>query len=200
MNAPPRLLHSRTFSESQSQSQSQPQSQGRGGPPLPRNLYAQYEEPSPPETIGSSNYANDHFEIPPPKRQRLSGPSVAGVGPGSSFPRSTLASPPDGTAALQAPQVAAGRRPSVGGPPTPVTAAPVVPTGKSKRVRTGCLTCRDRHLKCDETLPDCLNCRKSNRACSRGIRLNFIDIQCKGPPIIAPTVEWSGASIPSSSN
>lgn len=25
---------------------------------------------------------------------------------------------------------------------------------KPKRVRTGCLTCRERHLKCDEGLPD----------------------------------------------
>ncbi|EUC49777.1 hypothetical protein COCMIDRAFT_22555 [Bipolaris oryzae ATCC 44560] len=45
------------------------------------------------------------------------------------------------------------------------------------RARTGCLTCRDRHIKCDETLPKCRNCCKSNRVCERGIRLNFIDIQ-----------------------
>ncbi|XP_014551020.1 hypothetical protein COCVIDRAFT_20649 [Bipolaris victoriae FI3] len=45
------------------------------------------------------------------------------------------------------------------------------------RARTGCLTCRDRHIKCDETLPRCRNCCKSNRVCERGIRLNFIDIQ-----------------------
>ncbi|QIW99355.1 hypothetical protein AMS68_004873 [Peltaster fructicola] len=46
---------------------------------------------------------------------------------------------------------------------------------KPKRVRTGCLTCRERHLKCDEAWPNCLNCRKSNRECKRGIKLNFID-------------------------
>ncbi|KAI0202482.1 hypothetical protein F4808DRAFT_421748, partial [Astrocystis sublimbata] len=45
------------------------------------------------------------------------------------------------------------------------------------RARTGCLTCRDRHVKCDEALPRCRNCAKSNRSCERGIRLNFIDIQ-----------------------
>ncbi|KAJ5690401.1 hypothetical protein N7462_004793 [Penicillium macrosclerotiorum] len=53
---------------------------------------------------------------------------------------------------------------------------------KAKRVRTGCLTCRERHLKCDEALGRCLNCRKSDRICRRGIRLNFIDIQTHAPP------------------
>ena len=61
---------------------------------------------------------------------------------------------------------------------------------KPKRVRTGCLTCRERHLKCDEGVPDCLNCRKSSRACKRGVRLNFIDTQVKTPPITPPTQEW----------
>ncbi|TWU79060.1 hypothetical protein ED733_008598 [Metarhizium rileyi] len=36
---------------------------------------------------------------------------------------------------------------------------------KLKRVRTGCLTCRERHLKCDEAIPDCINCRKGGRNC-----------------------------------
>lgn len=71
---------------------------------------------------------------------------------------------------------------------------PVAAAAKPKRVRTGCLTCRERHLKCDEGTPDCLNCRKSNRECRRGVRLNFIDVQVKSPPYIPPTVEWSGTS------
>ncbi|KAJ5619966.1 hypothetical protein N7510_003950 [Penicillium lagena] len=53
---------------------------------------------------------------------------------------------------------------------------------KARRVRTGCLTCRERHLKCDEALGRCLNCRKSDRVCRRGVRLNFIDIQTVAPP------------------
>jgi len=69
------------------------------------------------------------------------------------------------------------------------SASPVA--GKSKRVRTGCLTCRERHLKCDEGVPDCNNCRKSNRECRRGIRLNFIDVQVKDPPCLPPTADWS---------
>ena len=55
-------------------------------------------------------------------------------------------------------------------------------TGKPRRVRTGCLTCRGRHLKCDEAVGRCENCRKSNRICRRGIRLNFIDTQTVAPP------------------
>ena len=64
-------------------------------------------------------------------------------------------------------------------------------SAKPKRVRTGCLTCRERHLKCDEGLPHCQNCRKSSRTCKRGVRLNFIDTQVKNPQIIPPTAEWN---------
>jgi hypothetical protein len=64
---------------------------------------------------------------------------------------------------------------------------------KPKRVRTGCLTCRERHLKCDEAWPHCQNCRKSNRECKRGIKLNFIDTWCDRPPQIVTlygTKDW----------
>ncbi|KAI1765392.1 hypothetical protein GGR53DRAFT_519651 [Hypoxylon sp. FL1150] len=70
-----------------------------------------------------------------------------------------------------------------------MTSSDVVPA-KSRRVRTGCLTCRERHLKCDEATPDCLNCRKSNRDCKRGVRLNFIDMTCK-EIYTPPTEEWA---------
>lgn len=62
---------------------------------------------------------------------------------------------------------------------------------KPKRVRTGCLTCRERHLKCDEAMPDCLNCRKSSRVCKRGVRLNFIDTQIKAPPVLLRNQDWN---------
>ncbi|KAF7192747.1 Adhesion and hyphal regulator 1 [Pseudocercospora fuligena] len=64
---------------------------------------------------------------------------------------------------------------------------------KPKRVRTGCLTCRERHLKCDEGMPTCNNCKKSNRQCKRGIRLNFIDTWTDRPPTYVTlwgTSEW----------
>ena len=62
-------------------------------------------------------------------------------------------------------------------------------SSRPKRVRTGCLTCRERHLKCDEGLPECVNCQKSNRECKRGVRLNFIDTTVRGPPITPPASE-----------
>ncbi|KAF8445340.1 hypothetical protein BDZ91DRAFT_149445 [Kalaharituber pfeilii] len=61
---------------------------------------------------------------------------------------------------------------------------------KPKRVRTGCLTCRERHLKCDEGTPECQNCRKSSRTCKRGVRLNFIDTQVKPIPTVPRSNEW----------
>ncbi|KAI9827167.1 MAG: hypothetical protein M1832_005303 [Thelocarpon impressellum] len=77
------------------------------------------------------------------------------------------------------------------------------PSNRPKRVRTGeCgsdpfemalltdLTCRERHLKCDEGMPLCQNCRKSNRLCKRGVRLNFIDTQVKSPPVMQTSNEW----------
>ena len=65
------------------------------------------------------------------------------------------------------------------------------PAHKPKRVRTGCLTCRERHLKCDEAVPICQNCRKSNRNCKRGLRLNFIDTTVRCPPVMAPIRDWT---------
>ncbi|KFA78829.1 hypothetical protein S40288_05491 [Stachybotrys chartarum IBT 40288] len=61
---------------------------------------------------------------------------------------------------------------------------------KPKRVRTGCLTCRRRHLKCDEAMPKCFNCRKSSRKCERGVRLNFLDALVGDPPVQRKASEW----------
>ncbi|KAH8673388.1 hypothetical protein BX600DRAFT_494826 [Xylariales sp. PMI_506] len=46
--------------------------------------------------------------------------------------------------------------------------ASIAPLRKRKRVKTGCLTCRARKVKCDETHPKCNNC------------LN-LDVQCRWP-------------------
>ena len=61
---------------------------------------------------------------------------------------------------------------------------------KPKRVRTGCLTCRERHLKCDEGVPSCNNCKKSNRECKRGMRLNFIDTKVEDTQLVPPSHDW----------
>ena len=73
----------------------------------------------------------------------------------------------------------------------PANTATTVMASRPKRVRTGCLTCRERHLKCDEAVPTCLNCTKSNRECKRGVRLNFIDTQVQDPEIVPPTQDWN---------
>ncbi|POR34727.1 Uncharacterized protein TPAR_05088 [Tolypocladium paradoxum] len=62
---------------------------------------------------------------------------------------------------------------------------------KGKRVRTGCLTCRERHLKCDEAVPDCINCRRSNRHCKRGLRLNFQDTMVYIPSTLPLSRDWA---------
>ena len=69
---------------------------------------------------------------------------------------------------------------------SPASPGEITPERKPKRVRTGCLTCRGRHLKCDEGIPVCQNCQKSNRRCERGVRLNFIATQSVRPPYLAP--------------
>ena len=80
---------------------------------------------------------------------------------------------------------------SVNGAEKQIAEAPESAAPKPKRVRTGCLTCRERHLKCDEGLPNCQNCNKSNRKCKRGVRLNFIDTQCERPDyLLPPTHDW----------
>ncbi|KAK4121636.1 hypothetical protein N657DRAFT_623053 [Parathielavia appendiculata] len=111
--------------------------------------------------------------------------------PGASFSGSSRLRAPDSQAT--APPAAAmeavassdrGKGARAAPSPSPVA-------GKSKRVRTGCLTCRERHLKCDEGAPECSKCRRSNRECRRGIRLNFIDIQVRGSPCLPSTADWS---------
>lgn len=60
------------------------------------------------------------------------------------------------------------------------------PEGKPKRTRTGCLTCRERHLKCDENKPCCNNCAKSQRDCNWGKKLNFLDTTCEKNAYLIP--------------
>lgn len=42
-----------------------------------------------------------------------------------------------------------------------------------RRVRTGCLTCRERRIKCDELIPSCRQCLRSGRVCKKGMRVRF---------------------------
>lgn len=46
-----------------------------------------------------------------------------------------------------------------------VNQAPKSTRASSHRARTGCITCKRRHVKCDEARPHCSNCRNGNRVC-----------------------------------
>lgn len=43
--------------------------------------------------------------------------------------------------------------------------APKPSRASSHRARTGCITCKRRHVKCDEARPHCSNCRNAKRVC-----------------------------------
>ncbi|KAL2872316.1 putative C6 finger domain protein [Aspergillus lucknowensis] len=70
-------------------------------------------------------------------------------------------------------------------------APPKVTTGKAarKRTKTGCLTCRQRRIKCGEEKPICKNCTKSKRECKGyAQRLIFKNpLGVPGIPIPIPT-------------
>ncbi|KAB5536282.1 fungal-specific transcription factor domain-containing protein [Coniochaeta sp. 2T2.1] len=46
-------------------------------------------------------------------------------------------------------------------------------TPVQKRARTGCLTCRTRKVKCDETKPRCKQCERRGLTCQTGIQLKW---------------------------
>ena len=62
---------------------------------------------------------------------------------------------------------------------------------KRRRTRSGCVTCRDRHIKCDEGVPVCNNCLRLRRVCYRGLRLNFIQYNYYNPRKDSPGMEDS---------
>lgn len=145
--------------------------------------------PAPPyaaPSSSSSNYGTDtRYESSLAGPRERGTPAAAFAGSGQLWEPASRLTPVRTVGAASG-----GRGAGAGAGDTPAPSASPA-AGKSKRVRTGCLTCRERHLKCDEGLPECNNCRKSNRECRRGIRLNFIDVQVKDPPCVPPTADWS---------
>lgn len=143
------------------------------------------------------------FELPPAKRQKI----VEAAGRRmSSLATSAMNESPSrrGSMGATTPSYDKGddasrRRDKQGSRRGSDSVEPILPkssptTSKPKRVRTGCLTCRNRHLKCDEAMPVCMNCQKSSRKCERGVRLNFIDLKVEQPPYLLPRVHWKGRS------
>lgn len=64
------------------------------------------------------------------------------------------------------------------------------------KVKTGCLTCKARHIKCDEARPKCLRCVKSRRECRReqpdARGLNIIHYGC---PVSRSIPQWSNLDL-----
>lgn len=46
-------------------------------------------------------------------------------------------------------------------------------SARFSRSRSGCLTCRDRRIRCDEGTPDCRNCFQKGLSCRRGVQLKW---------------------------
>ncbi|KAL8408387.1 hypothetical protein RB594_006992 [Gaeumannomyces avenae] len=169
----------------------------RRQPPREQPQHALLSFPAAKQSPSSSS--NDLFEVPPAKRQRTSpvaatmspppAGSAAEAGCGDAKAKPNM-SPTAGNKSPTNARASLNSATAVDAP-SPMAASRPTSVGKPRRVRTGCLTCRERHLKCDEGTPDCLNCRKSRRECRRGVRLNFIDIQVKNPAYIPPRAEWN---------
>ncbi|KAF4451322.1 transcription factor [Fusarium albosuccineum] len=59
------------------------------------------------------------------------------------------------------------------------------------KVRTGCITCKKRHIKCDEAKPACGNCKRSKRGCE-----GYFDQLSKPPKPWAPVqLRWDTKQI-----
>ncbi|PSS05323.1 hypothetical protein BD289DRAFT_5506 [Coniella lustricola] len=143
---------------------------------------------------------DEQFELPHPKRQKVSSAELARESGQASasptadpLPRMVMSeTSPTHSKGHDVPVTKDGAKSRPGKGPETASSGPFVSVAglaKPKRVRTGCLTCRNRHLKCDEAMPICVNCQKSNRKCERGIRLNFIDLKVEHLYTLPP-VDW----------
>ncbi|KAK8241894.1 hypothetical protein HDK77DRAFT_377156 [Phyllosticta capitalensis] len=73
--------------------------------------------------------------------------------------------------------------------------------GRGLRTTTGCTTCRNRHIKCDEEKPVCGPCAKGNRPCvynapAKSPELQGHAAQTQRASLPAPTqIRWGAASV-----
>ena len=70
---------------------------------------------------------------------------------------------------------------------------PLTTRRKHHKSRRGCTTCKQRHIRCDEAFPSCLNCFKHRSACHypeahyQAISRNTFLVQSQGDKRKAPT-------------
>lgn len=73
------------------------------------------------------------------------------------------------------------QRPASRALPSAAQRKPAKEVPKATRTRTGCRTCRTRHLKCDEGRPYCNQCIKSKQACTYEKELKWGKLNDKNP-------------------
>ncbi|RMY69020.1 hypothetical protein D0863_06745 [Hortaea werneckii] len=142
-------------------------------PGLGAAAYVSYDSNTISPTSSDQTPGADHLQLAQPisghKRKEPLHPSGSGSGPGVTSKKKARRAGPRADSKHGSMSAGDGEKDGDG-------------PNKPKRVRTGCLTCRERHLKCDEGMPHCNNCKKSSRTCKRGVRLNFIDTWVDRPP------------------
>ena len=74
---------------------------------------------------------------------------------------------------------------------------------KHKKSRKGCLTCKRRHVRCDENVPRCFNCSRGNRPCSYEAQEHddgsrVIPLDDEDPEIIPATITEQSGNTPNS--
>src|SRR5450755_1287659 len=64
------------------------------------------------------------------------------------------------------------------------------------KVRTGCVTCKIRRVKCDETKPSCLKCTRSGRKCDGYVPLKtwVFEVRSRDDSSSAPSLTSSPSS------
>ncbi|OTB04465.1 hypothetical protein M426DRAFT_154851 [Hypoxylon sp. CI-4A] len=65
-----------------------------------------------------------------------------------------------------------------------------------RKSRNGCIGCKQRHIKCDETLPSCINCSTSDRTCSfvSSRPRRHADAYPPTPSVSAPSISSTASS------
>ncbi|KAI0205243.1 hypothetical protein F4808DRAFT_411020 [Astrocystis sublimbata] len=75
----------------------------------------------------------------------------------------------------------------------------------AQKVKTGCLTCKIRHKKCDETRPACLRCSSTGRQCdflfpARRPRISAVEGEAQNDPLSAVSTAAVSFRLPMSSS
>ncbi|KAI5288885.1 hypothetical protein KEM52_000991, partial [Ascosphaera acerosa] len=141
------------------------------GPPIPPPSASLVSSSPSPQAPGADVTVTFPSELTPSPDDVGSPPLGADPAPKSSTPPVSTASAAPATATEDPPGHGIEKNPTQadaqsGKPKAKTAAAGSGPgTGRAKRSKHGCRTCRRRRKKCDETRPTCLGCRKLGLEC-----------------------------------